>query len=105
VAHTKRNPCAIEGCTRTTAAPGGALADDQWLCATHWRAHVPPRSAARRAYHRFFRQAKRHGWDDALLLRFDRFWAAMVTRARRGADEGRIDVAAIDKLFGWDTEP
>jgi hypothetical protein len=47
--HQGRNPCAIEGCQRTTSAPRGRLADDGWMCAEHWRRHVPPHSTVRRA--------------------------------------------------------
>ena len=53
--HVGRNPCAIEGCTRTRAADR-TYGDDQWLCAEHWRRFCPPRSMRRRAYHAFFRK-------------------------------------------------
>ena len=101
--HETRNPCAIEGCRRTRAAPAsGRLGDDQWLCAEHWRAYVPPRSRARRTYHAHFRRAKRLGWDDARAEAFWRFWNALVRMARRRAGEGFINEAEINRLMGWD---
>lgn len=100
--HRDRNPCAIEGCQRTTKAPRGRLADDGWMCAEHWRRHVPPHSKLRRAYHRFWRIAKKTGWTPELIRRFNRFWDGLVARARREASGGRIDVDEIHKLFGWD---
>jgi hypothetical protein len=101
--HIDRNPCAIEGCARTTAAPkSGAVGDDQWLCAEHWRRLVPPRSRLRRAYLAFFRRAKRQGgWDEDLKRRFWRFWDAVVRTARRRATQGRLDEAEINRMFGW----
>lgn len=101
--HRDRNPCAIEGCTRTRAVPADRqLGDDQWLCADHWRRFVPPRSRMRRAYHAFFRRAKRQGdWDDKLARRFWRFWNALVRTARRRATAGHLDETEINKLFGW----
>jgi len=105
--HQGRNPCAIEGCRRTRAAPRSAEgeahhADDQWLCADHWRRFVPPRSARRRAYHGFFRRAKRHGWTVDLRQRFWRFWDQLVRQARRRAAAGHLDQAAIGRMFGWE---
>jgi hypothetical protein len=99
--HRDRNPCAIEGCKRTTAA-NGRYASDQWLCSEHWRRFVPPHSPTRRAYHRFFRLAKRHGWDDRLRRRFWRFWRGLVAQARRKAEGGSIDETAINRMFGWE---
>jgi hypothetical protein len=98
--HADRNPCAIEGCRRTTAAKP-RLADDQWLCADHWRQFCPPRSKARRCYHRFFRIAKKTGWTPELEARFTRFWTALVKRARRGKADGWIDQSEIERMFGW----
>lgn len=103
--HHGRNPCAIEGCRRTRVAPGSAEgdhADDQWLCDDHWRRFVPPRSARRRAYHGFFRRAKRHGWTPDLRERFWRFWDQLVHQARRRAAAGHLDQAAIGRMFGWE---
>jgi hypothetical protein len=113
--HHDRNPCAVEGCHRTTPAPVGdddhpRLHDDQHICAQHWRQYVPPRSRARRAYLTFFRQAKRHGWgwkgpkggSARLDWRFRRFWDQLVIMVRRRSSAGHIDKAAIDKLMGWD---
>jgi hypothetical protein len=117
--HWGRNPCAIEGCKRTRAAPTYSAweaagepfhADDQTLCAEHWRAYVPPRSRLRRAYHAYFAQAKRHGWgwkgksgrSARLDWRFHRFWDALVKMARRRATDGFVDEAAINRLMGWE---
>lgn len=114
--HRDRNPCAIEGCTRTRAAPERSdgsleLADDQILCAEHWRRFVPPHSKLRRTYHRFWRIAKRqatpenpHGWTVGLNRRFERFWRGLVAQARRKATEGHLDEAEINRMFGWDEE-
>lgn len=99
--HVGRNPCAIEGCARTTKASHGYSSDD-WLCGAHWRAHVPPHSALRRTYRRFFKLAKKRGdWDDALKARFWRFWRGLIERAR-WRERGDIDMTEINKLFGWD---
>lgn len=98
--HRDRNPCAIEGCQRTRPAEG-RWADDQHLCAEHWRRFVPPRSAARRAYHRFFRTAKKTDWTPELRRRFWRFWDGLVKRARRQSVEGRLDMTEINQMFGW----
>ncbi|CDO34010.1 hypothetical protein [Novosphingobium sp. KN65.2] len=98
--HRDRNPCAIEGCKRTTDAKG-RFANDQWLCSDHWRRYVPPHSPMRRTYHRFFRLAKRQGWTKDLQLRFWRFWDGLVKRARRQSTEGRIDENEINRMFGW----
>lgn len=99
--HHDRNPCAIDGCKRTTSAHQGRLADDQWLCSEHWRRFVPPRSARRRAYHAFFRRAKRQGgWTSEDRKRFWRFWDGLVRSARRRSADGFIDESAIGRLFG-----
>jgi len=100
--HRDRNPCAVEGCRRTCAAEG-RLANDQFLCSEHWRRFVPPRSKLRRAYHRFFQiTKKRGGWDRPLERRFRRFWRALINRVRSQHENGRIDVAEINQLFGWE---
>lgn len=112
--HRHWNPCVIEGCKRVRVAPmrtdGRAyLANNQVICSEHWRRYVPPHSPLRRAYHRFWRIAKRqqtpsnpHGWDEALDRRFRRFWRGLVAQVRRKSTEGHIDEAEIAKLFGWD---
>lgn len=117
--HHGRNPCAIEGCRRTRAAAvytSGQLqghpyhADDQTFCAEHWKRYVPPRSRMRRAYNRYFAQAKRHGWgwkgkdgrSARLDWRFSRFWDSLVKVARRRAQEGHLDMAEINRLMGWE---
>lgn len=99
--HHDRNPCAVEGCKRTTSADGH-FALDGWLCGTHWKMACPPHSAPRRVYHRFFRIAKRRGWDRALEARFWRVWGRLVAIARTRAAGGHIDEAEIKRLFGWD---
>lgn len=108
--HRDRNPCAIEGCSRSTPAPEntelpdplGRLRSDQWICAPHWRRYCPPRSARRRVYNRFLRLARRDGWSPELYAQFWRFWGQVVRTARRKADAGTIDKAGIAKLFGWE---
>lgn len=99
--HIDRNPCAISGCRRTTSSEHIGYALDQWICGEHWRAYVPPRSLERRVYHRFFRQAKRHGWTDELELRYWRFWSCLVARARRRADDGHVNIEEINRIMGW----
>lgn len=98
--HIKRNPCAIEGCTRTTKS-NGQYASDQWLCSEHWKIGCPPKSKIRRTYNRFFRIAKRYGWNDDLRRRFWRFWNALVARARRRC-AGDMDMHEINRMFGWE---
>lgn len=109
--HVGRDPCAIEGCSRTTATPKGAGPDDgsRWLCSVHWKIGVPPRSMLRRQYHRYFRLAKRHGWEakigssmQPLRVRFWLFWHKLVEIARKRCSDGDIDVAEIHRMFGWD---
>lgn len=102
--HLDRNPCAIEGCARTTAAPRGQMANDQWICAEHWRRYVPPGSRERRLYHRHFRRAKRLGWDAARRRSFWNFWDRLIARVRARATDGSIDEKAIAELFGWDLD-
>jgi len=110
--HRDRNPCAIEGCKRTTAVPeDGRWSSSSYFCAEHWRRFVPPRSRVRRLYQAFFRQEKQHGWgykgkrgrSARLDWRFRRFWCALVDRARRQATEGHIDEAEINRIMGWDS--
>jgi hypothetical protein len=99
--HKDRNPCAIEGCRRTTKAGDNGRYNDAWLCSEHWRRYVPPRSRARRAYHAFFRKGKRYGWTADLQTRFRRFWQLLVRTARKKAVQGFIDEAEINKVMGW----
>lgn len=101
--HQGRNRCIVEGCQRSTAATNG-LGSDTWVCSEHWRRYVPPHSKLRRAYHRFWRQAKRYGWTPELLTRFHRFWDGLVKRIRRQSTEGGLDVAEIIATFGWGQE-
>lgn len=112
--HHDRNPCAIEGCKRSTAAPKDGrgipfIRDDQWLCSEHWRRFVPPRSLRRRAYRAFWRKAKRVGctgggdWPADLERQYWRFWDQLVATARAKTDgRGYIDEREINRLFGWD---
>ena len=104
--HLDRNPCAVDGCSRTTAAHHGYLDNRLWLCGEHWKIACPPRSAARRVYHRIFRlHVKRDGkdapWSPDLDHRFWRIWGAIIRRAR-SATAGDIDMDEINKMFGWD---
>lgn len=100
--------CNVEGCTRTTSRVGG----DAWICGVHWKRYCPPRSRRRRAYHWFFKQAKRHGWHwkgptgrgANLDWRFWRFWDALVRVANAGEKADTLDMTEINKLFGWDDE-
>jgi hypothetical protein len=98
--HHDRNPCAIEGCTRTNAV-NGQYADDQWLCTVHWRIGCPPRSAMRRTYHRFFRRAKKLGWTDDSRASFWAFWNRLLVRARKRC-AGDVDMNEVNRMFGWD---
>jgi hypothetical protein len=107
--HIDRNPCAIEGCSRTTGLNGSVRTTDAWLCPDHWRRFCPPRSARRRAYHRFFAKAKKMGigkgqrWPDDLEASYWRFWETLIGSARaRHAAGGTIDQDEINKLFGWE---
>ena len=101
--HAGRNPCAIEGCSRSTEAKHGLHGGDGWFCGEHWRIVCPPHSAVRRTYNRFWRIGKKHGWDETLHRRFWRFWDALVRRGRaQFEDTGSIDIAEIHRMFGWD---
>lgn len=104
--HIDRNPCAIEGCRRTTSAASRNgdrhSGNIRWICPDHWRRLVPPRSRARRAYHAHFRGARKFGWTQERTEAFWRFWILLVRRARRRAAEGYVDVAAINRTMGWE---
>lgn len=106
--HHHWNPCVIEGCTRMRSAIGTdgkiRLANNQVVCAEHWRRYVPPRSRERRLYHRHFRRAKRLGWNDDRIASFYAFWNRLVARVRARATEGHLDEAEINRLFGWTAE-
>jgi hypothetical protein len=101
--HQDRNPCLVEGCTRS-GATDGRLADDQVICGHHWRAYVPPRSLMRRTYNAHFRRAKRIGWTPETIRAFERFWTRLVSRIRRASTEGTLDERAIRQMFGWNDE-
>lgn len=104
--HQDRNPCVVEGCTRTMPARGW-LRDDAFLCGEHWRVHCPPGSPIRKAFNRLGRLARRMGyrrhdrWPDQLQERRWRLWQGLVRRIQRGDPEGHIDQAAIERMFGW----
>lgn len=98
--HIDRNPCAIEGCTRTTKA-SGQYATDQWLCGEHWKIGCPPRSAKRRIYHRYFARAKKYGWSESSRISFWAFWNRLVAQARKKC-AGDIDETEINRMFGWE---
>ena len=109
--HVDRNPCAIEGCSRTTSADGSLNTGGYWLCGTHWKIGVPPHSMLRRQYHRYFRLAKRHGWEAKiggsqrqLRIRFWTFWDKLVKIARERCSAGDIDIDEINRMFGWDDD-
>lgn len=89
--------CLIEDCTHRTSRDTGP-----WICAVHWRRYCPPRSKRRRAYHAFFREAKRTGWTDDLCARYYRFWNLMVRSAHARHRADAVDMTEINKLFGWD---
>jgi hypothetical protein len=111
--HIGRNPCAIEGCERTTRAPtdgaGFWYGNDTQLCGQHWRELVPPGSPERRVVNRLFRTARRLGldakgaWPEPLESRYWRVWARVVAIAR-GRAAGDIDEAEIRRMFGWEAE-
>jgi hypothetical protein len=104
--HQDRNPCAVEGCTRTRKA-NGYLSVDSSLCGEHWKAFVPPGSPIRRAFNRLARLARKMGykrtdrWPPELERRWWLIWFGVIRRVRRG-DEGHVDQAAIHRMFGWD---
>lgn len=90
--------CLIEGCTRKTGRNVGS----EWICGPHWRIGCPPRSSMRRVYHRFWRQYGKdaQAWPPEVRRRFWRIWDAIVARARRRC-AGDVDMAEVNKLFGW----
>lgn len=103
--------CAINGCTAETAQDVGSA----WICSTHWRRHCPPRSLRRRTYHRFFREAKKHGWDyngpkgtsQELRWRYWKFWEMLVRLANAAEARADFEAAEINKIntmFGWNDD-
>lgn len=104
-AHADKNPCAIEGCTRTRGAKG-RLDNSIWLCREHWRTFCPPRSLRRRTFLSFFRKARKMGfkdndrWPDELEERYWEFWRRLIANARHKAKGGNLDLAQIERLFG-----
>lgn len=98
--HQDRNPCAVEGCKRTTDARRW-LGDDRWLCVEHWRLAVSPHSARRRALRRLWRLGRQLNWPEPIRIREERIWRRVVARARARA-AGDIDEAEIRRMFGWD---
>ncbi|ALC12453.1 hypothetical protein [Sphingopyxis sp. 113P3] len=99
--HHGRNPCAIEGCKRTTAAKG-FTASDQYLCAEHWRRYVPARSRMRKLYFAHLRRGKRYGWNRKSARAFERLWRFIVKTARARHEGGFLDEAEINRIMGWD---
>ena len=94
---TDRVRCAINGCDRSTGRTGTT----DWICSVHWKRHCPPRSLRRRAYHRFFAKAKRHGWSDELNAQFWRFWDLLVRLANEAEGRAAFDMSEVNKMFGW----
>lgn len=102
--HIGRNPCAVEGCSRT--CKGEYYGDRFHLCAEHYRIAAPPGSKERQVLNRLWRlQRKRTGkggdWPQDLNRRYWRVWFRIVAigRARTAGD---IDMDEINKLFGWE---
>ena len=99
--HRDRNPCAVEGCSRTEAANGDLHNGDQWICSVHWKLACPPRSRERRLYHAWHRKGRKFGWPEEMKASYWRFWGRLVAKARKmGA--GDIDMQEINRMFGWD---
>ena len=94
--HRDRTKCAIDGCSRSCKRGPW-----EWVCSVHWRRYCPPRSLRRRAYLAFFRKAKRHGWTERLTAQHWRFWDTLTRAANAAESAGSIDIAEINKLFGW----
>lgn len=101
--HVGRNPCGVEGCTRTTAA-GGGYGNEFWICGEHWRRYVPARSKIRRHYHLLRRIGKRKGWSIKMREKYWRYMRWLVEQARRKATAGKFDMSEVNKLFGWTEE-
>lgn len=105
--HRTMNPCAVHGCARTRGIANGWYDDDNFLCAEHWKLACPPRSKYRLVYNRIFALVKRRGipkggkWPADLERRYWRIWDRIVQRAR-GETAGDLDMAEINKLFGWE---
>jgi hypothetical protein len=102
--HRGRNPCAIDDCKRSSKASARWSGNDLWICSTHWRLGCPPGSPERRIYLRFFRRAKRFGWNARSSEAFWRIWRRILAIARARA-AGDIDEAEIRRLFGWEAAP
>lgn len=99
--HVDRNPCVVEGCTRTGTVRGGDYGTDHIICGRHWREFVPVGSPERRIYNRFFRRAKKYGWTNESIAAFERFWKALVSRVRARA-RGDIDMREVNRIMGWE---
>jgi len=103
--HRDRNPCAVDGCARTTDAKGW-LANDGWLCGEHWKIACPPGSPSRRVYNRLFalhrkEDGKGKPWSPVLNRRYWRVMGAIVLHAR-AATAGDLDMKTINEMFGWE---
>lgn len=80
----RRVPCSVSGCRRTMGAdvyrrrfchdPGA------WICSAHWGRLT---RAERRTWNRLKRLARRFG-EEAIAVREDRVWAALLRRAALG---------------------
>jgi hypothetical protein len=99
--HRDRNPCLVEGCSRTRAA-NGHFSNSLDICGEHWRRYVPRGSRLRKTYLAHHRRAKRlGGWTPELRRKFWRFWDQLVEIVRRRSEEGHIDEAEINRIMGW----
>lgn len=98
--HIGRNPCMVEGCTRTASSENVGYGTDHIICGRHWREFVPVGSPERRIYNRFFRRAKKYGWTEDSVEAFHRFWRALVSRVRARA-RGDVDMREITRIMGW----
>lgn len=95
--HLDRIRCVIDDCRRTRK--GKPV--EEWVCPEHWRRYVPPRSLRRRAYHAFFRRAKRRGWCEKSAAQYWRFWDTLVSVIRAEHARGVVDMTEVNRLFGW----
>jgi hypothetical protein len=102
--HRMRIKCGIEGCIRTTAKTKPDYGYQEWICGVHWRRYCPPRSLRRRAYHRFFRDAKKHGWTERRAAQYWRFWDTLLSAANAVEKNDKVDMTEINKMFGWTDE-
>lgn len=95
--HVGRNPCVVEGCSRTCAGRHPNLSS--YICGRHWK--LVPRSM-KLVYSRIWRlQKKSGGWTDTLIARYWRIWPRIVSVAVNKARGGEyLDLAALEREFG-----